>query len=192
MKTAVRRDSGANDIIKLRRIEMPYLADHADDDSGEYVVVRENSRQALIRIYNILGKQFLRETGFDFGPYMDDRKGIAKRWTGTTHEQAGVLIADDSCIAWARLISGVIGLTRPIAKGFGAPGPWTLHWLYVHPYMRGKGLIEDAWTHAVVPTFGPVQIIEDHNNKPAGKVLLRKLLALSVDQTKVVNGQRAA
>jgi hypothetical protein len=163
------RDPGANEALRRQRIEMFYLS--AGD--GLYPIVREGSRPALVRIFNALGRQFRRETRFDLAPYI-----AGKREREEGYEQAGVLIPGDDLIAGARLIAGVIGLDRgraPAERWQIAPEQWRLGWVYLHPYARGEGRIERAWTAAVRRSFGPVAIVDDRDDTPAGRALLKRL-----------------
>jgi hypothetical protein len=159
----MKRDPGALDVMARQRIEMPYLATGHSRDP--FPIVRENSPATIIRIFNTLARQYRRETRFDFAPEI-----LVSKHCGRRYEQGGLLMPSRrTLIADARLIAGVIGLHRDSRSEI-----WVLAWLYLHPYERGQGLIEFAWSSAV-DEFGPIAVRRDPYNTPAGARLVERL-----------------
>ena len=107
------------------------------------------------KIAEVLALQFKRETRFDFVPYdeTDDRVTVV------------LIPSKGRLIGGGRLISGAIGIGA-LDDGHGAT------WIYIHPYDRGRRLVDDAWAH-VTATWAGVRLVGPFTE--AGEALRRRL-----------------
>lgn len=122
-------DPGARAIIERAVIRMPYCPHAIAPERDRWPVVRPGSPVRLRRIAEQLARQFQRETRFDVPPFQAANPGDA----------AVVLLPSPSrLLVGARLIAGAVGVEA------GEDGPRAM-WVYVHPYERGRGLVDDAW-----------------------------------------------
>jgi hypothetical protein len=105
---------------------------------GGALVVTPGAKIVVRRAAERLGRQFQREAGFDFPPYLANEP----------EDQHVVLLpARKYAIAWASLYAGAIGVDPARQyEGSDARVPRAA-WAYLHPYVRGEGLIERLWPH---------------------------------------------
>lgn len=121
-------DRQAHSLLNRATIRMPYLPDSLSTD--RYPLVAPRSPIRLRRIAEQLGLQFTRETRFDSGIYS------AKAPSGSVL----LLPSPRWQLAYARLVAGAVGMVPSEDPEY--PG---ISWVYVHPYERGRGLVDDAW-----------------------------------------------
>jgi hypothetical protein len=120
-------DPDAHWVISRAIIRMPYVPETLAPLSEPWPVVTPRSPVRLRRIAEQLARQFTRETRFD------------PIYSASDPAPAVVLLPSrDRLIGGARLIAGAIGI-GDFEEGPGAG------WVYVHPYERGRGLVDDAW-----------------------------------------------
>jgi hypothetical protein len=130
------RDPGAARVARNWVIRMPIVSRcwFVDRKNNSAILVKEPARDSLRKAAEVLAYQFKRETRFDFAPYTASARNAAQEvWLLPSQM---VLLGGSEAIACA---IGVI---------FRPPG-WHVHWLWVHPYERGQGLIDEAWPHMV-------------------------------------------
>ncbi|MEU6265553.1 hypothetical protein [Saccharopolyspora shandongensis] len=100
----------------------PLLGD--EGDRGRLVLPATTPR--LRRIVEKIGRQFRREGQYDVIPFESN-----------DHRQHGIL-----------LLTSKFHTTFPIASGaagFSKPDRWQLDWIWLHPYERGTGYLNNAW-----------------------------------------------
>lgn len=113
-------------------IRMPYLPDTLSTDRWPHVANRSPMR--LRRIAEQLCRQFDRETEMGVGYNAEYPPG--------DHVTIVLLPSQRHLIGRARLIAGAIGVNARDYKD----GPAAI-WVYVHPYERGRGLVDEVWPH---------------------------------------------
>lgn len=148
-------DYGAHKVIDRATIRMPYLPDSLSTD--RYPLVVPQSPVRMHRIAERLALQFTRETRFDSGIYS----------ATNPHGMVLLLPSQQREILYARLIAGAIGLAPE-----DDPDSPAIVWIYVHPYERGQGLVDEAWRH-VTQRWPGVKILGPFT--PAGKALRNRL-----------------
>lgn len=155
------RDPGARDLIDRMTIRMPYVSDERRLSVESWPVVAPRAPLWLRRRAEQIGRQFHRETHVDFPPYLaEDSDG------------QDVVLLPSRCLIWGgQLLAGAVG----IADAATAP---RLEWAYVHPYERGRGLVERAWPD-VMCRYPSIRLNRAPANTPAGNALLGRLLELT-------------
>jgi hypothetical protein len=132
-------DPGARDVINRVTIRMPYLADKTItkvERLGSMLVVAPSTAIRVRRVAEQLAVQFRRETRYDFAPYSADEPA---------GQYVALLPARRYMIAYGALYCGAIGI-EPAALYEGWASPVArARWVYLHPYVRGEGLVEAAW-----------------------------------------------
>lgn len=113
-------------------IRMPYLPDTLS--TARFPHVNSTSPLRLRRIVEQLCRQFDYET----------EMGVAynAKYPPGDHVTVVLLPSQRYLIGRARLIAGAIGVNSRDYKD----GPAAI-WVYVHPYERGRGLIDEVWPH---------------------------------------------
>lgn len=120
-------DPDAHFVISRTIIRMPYVPETLVPRRERWPVVTPESPVRLRRIAEQVSLQFSREFGSSPVYSADDPA------------HAVVLLPSrDRLLGQGRLIAGAIGVNR-FTDGWGAT------WVYVHPYERGRRLIDDAW-----------------------------------------------
>ncbi|MFI7461857.1 hypothetical protein [Nonomuraea sp. NPDC049646] len=119
-------------------IRFPYLPDALYDrhtrTTGRYLHVTPASPIRLRRAAEQLCRQFDYETGMGVGYNAEHPPG--------SHVTVVLIPSGEHCVGRAELIAGAIGVnTRDYRDGPAAT------WVYVHPYERGRGLIDHTWAH---------------------------------------------
>ncbi|MGW4406538.1 hypothetical protein ACWEJ6_21090 [Nonomuraea sp. NPDC004702] len=125
-------DPGAMLVAGWTVIRMPYLPDTLNRQ--RWPLVSQQSPMRLRRIVEQLCRQFDRETEMGVG--------YNAKFPPGDHVTAVLLPSQRYFIGRARLIAGAIGVNSRDYKG----GPAAI-WVYVHPYERGRGLIDEVWPH---------------------------------------------
>jgi hypothetical protein len=147
-------DPDAPFTIERTTIRMPYLPDTLAPTRERWPVVTPKSPMRLCKIAEQVSRQFTRETGYD------------PIYSATSPGPAVVLLPTQRyLIGQARLIAGAIGI-GDFDEGPGAT------WFYVHPYERGRGLVDDAWPF-VTARWPGIQIVGPFT--PAGEALRDRL-----------------
>lgn len=113
-------------------IRMPYLPDTLSRERFPHV--RSTSPIRLRRIAEQLCRQFDHES--EMWVRYD-----AKHPPGD-HVTVVLVPSQRYLIGRARLVAGAVGVNSRDYK----QGPAAI-WVYVHPYERGRGLIDNAWSH---------------------------------------------
>lgn len=134
-------DPGARMAIQETTIRMPYLPESLVPASELWPLVTPGSPRRLRLIAEQIGRQFTYETRFP-AVYSVDSPGPAVVLLPSRHHK----------LVRARLIAGAIGISD-----CGQDAPKST-WLYVHPYERGLGLVEEAWPF-VADTWPGVRIV---------------------------------
>ncbi len=153
-------DPGARSVISRTIIRMPYLPDFLS--TTRYPLVEPSSPVRLRRVAEQLGLQFTRETRYDSGIYSAD----------DPHGSVLLLPSRDRLITHARLIAGAVGIVAPEDPDYPAVG-----WVYVHPYERGQGLVDEAWP-VITQTWPGIKFLGPYT--PAGEALRGRLIPPSV------------
>jgi hypothetical protein len=125
-------DPDAARVVRNLAIKMPLISHRwIPDPSNKSVIrVREPAHHGLRRAAEVLAYQFKRETPFDFAPYRADARNAA--------QEVWLLASPVVAVGYSEAISGAVGIVL-------RPEGWVVHWLWVHPWERGLGLIDSAW-----------------------------------------------
>lgn len=152
-------DPDAHYIIDMMTIRMPYVAHRLSLPMAGWPIVTPNSPIWARRVAEQLGRQFHRETRFDGIPYLaEDPDGDV------------VLLPSQSyLIGRADLIAGAVGISAY------DPEPH-ITWAYVHPYQRGRGLIDSEWP-LILAKYPSITLHRDPANTEAGNAMLDRLEA---------------
>ncbi|MEV0830091.1 hypothetical protein [Nonomuraea rubra] len=113
-------------------IRFPYVPDTLSTDRHPHV--SRTSPVRLRRAVEQICRQFDQET----------EMGVAYNASHPPGDHVTVVLIPSQCylIGRARLMAGAIGVNARDYKG----GPAAI-WVYVDPYERGRGLIDEAWPH---------------------------------------------
>lgn len=153
-------DPGARFVIDRATIRMPYVADARARTISTWPVITPRAPLWARRIVEQLGLQFRRETHFDSPPYLAEDDGPV---------DDVILLTSSKSIAYAQLIVGAVAVNAYDADPY-------ITWAYVHPYERGRGLIDRQWP-SIQARYPTVRLYRDPANTPAGNALLSRLAA---------------
>ena len=144
-------------------IRMPYLADTDLDpaDDPELPIVRTSSARRVRRVAEQLAVQFHRETRFDFVPYRADWRDV--------FDDIVLLSRPEQHLWTGRLVCGAVAVTRYPDDD---PEQWWAAWIYLHPYMRGRGVVDKAWPR-IADRYPGIRMAGPFT--PAGLQLARRL-----------------
>lgn len=154
-------DPEARYVVDIATIRMPYVAERRYTTVNTWPVVTPRSPLWLRRTAEQIGNQFRRETHLDFPPY-----------SATSPDgQHVILLEAHYAIAYAKLIAGAIGIYHADTDPY-------LGWIWIHPYERAEGLVDQMWPEVLQRYPGIRGIGEDRdpNNTSAGNALLDHLL----------------
>ncbi|MGK5519166.1 hypothetical protein ACSNN9_07390 [Micromonospora sp. URMC 107] len=173
-------DPGAAEVIDRATIRMPYLPDSVlnrlERLAGACPVVEPDSPVRARRAVERLGRQFHRESGFDFQPYSaEDPEG-----------QVAVLVPSrDRALGGGELLAGAVGV-EPAARYSDLPAPVpAVLWIYLHPYERGRRLIERMWP-AVVSRWPGIWLPGPFTK--SGRALANRLVSSGLQAPELVPG----
>jgi hypothetical protein len=122
----------------------PYGGDPARMPPGLTLIAPESSKATRNAIAK-LGRYFQREFGYDFPPYAAD---TAQPGDDESRTFAWLTHSDE------RLAYGACGFS------LGDPHPsvpWSLDWVWLHPFARRHGLLSLAWPFFCA-RFGPIRV----------------------------------
>lgn len=123
------KDPGARALLQRLTIRMPAISKRHWPDGG-LLTVRFMSPRPVRLAAERLALQFQRECDFDFLPYVAD---------SLDPDQVVILIeAPKYAIAHVRIAGGAVGIDLDVV------GP-RAGWVYIHPYLRCRGLIDTWW-----------------------------------------------
>ena len=153
IKSAVAR---ANDIEATWKLDEETIDGVSADQSG-LIAVRRNSPLRLLRGGQQMAHYFQREMDYDFLQYTAVDMGesdVAYLWTyGYPIDDIGSLEAVGGCCFRFRQDDNVKILF------------FALQWIWIHPYLRHKGLLKGAWPYCS-KRFGwfAMELISDNRN----------------------------
>jgi len=108
---------------------------------------------SLREVVELIGKQFKRETRYDFAPF------DSSNW-----DQEGVLFASNRFLATFAIAAGAAGFAQE-------NGTWWMDWIWIHPYERSSGLADRVWEE-LEARYGKFHIDGPYSNAMAA--LLRR------------------
>jgi len=133
------------------RLEMPVLP---HDTSGP-ILVTAGSPRNLRKAVEVYGYAIFRERSYDFPLASADDLGRQEAW----------LIPAPRLAAVSFVAAGAVSFEP-------SPDGWELHWMYLHPYARGRQAIDPHWS-LFQDRYGSFTV--QHPIEPAAEALLRRV-----------------